>query len=114
MSETDNHDDVLEALFAEARATPPKVPQALLARVMADAEHARVAPRAGFQGWWRALGGAPGLGGLVTATCVGFWLGVAPPAGLPDLGNQILGQDSLSEDITADISGFGWDENEEG
>lgn len=114
MTDKDMNDAALEALFEHARAAPPQVPQALMARVLADAQQAQVTPRSGLLGWWRALGGAPGLGGLVTATCVGFWLGVAPPAGMPDLADQILVQATVADDITADITSFGWDDSEEG
>ena len=105
-------DDALEALFEDARATPPEVPAALMAQIMADAENAMPAPAPqGWRGWLAALGGLPALGGLVTATCVGFWLGVAPPVGVPDFAGQVLGVDAALEDDfeTPGVSGFGWD-----
>lgn len=105
-------EDRLEGLFQEARAEPPGVSDALMARVLADAE--AVQPKAGLRGWrgWvAAFGGLPALGGLVTATCVGFWLGVAPPEGLPDLAAVVLGTDTLAEEAldAPGLSGFGWD-----
>ncbi|MEW9919426.1 hypothetical protein AB2B41_07420 [Marimonas sp. MJW-29] len=104
--------DRLEALFEVARARPPEVPGALMARVLADAGALQPKARAaGWRGWIAALGGMPALGGLVTATCVGFWLGVAPPEGLPDLAAAVLGGDALAEEAldAPGLSGFGWD-----
>jgi len=110
----DVDDLALESLFDAARADPPQVPEALMARVIADAQTfqpniARTRWQ-GWQGWLRAIGGLPALGGLVTATCVGFWLGVAPPEGLPDLAGQVLGQqDSTALETATGLTGFGWD-----
>ncbi|MGB3245256.1 MAG: hypothetical protein WBB25_12020 [Sulfitobacter sp.] len=101
-----NHDDAaLEAFFDAARADPPMVPQALMARVLADAQAAQPIV-GGWRTWLRALGGAPGLGGLVTATCVGVWIGLAPPQQLPDLGGLVLGMDTA---VDADTYALGWD-----
>lgn len=112
MSEKDMNDETLEGLFAQARADPPQVSAALLARVVQDAQHMQAEPRGRVRNWWRALGGAPGWGGLVMATCVGFWLGVAPPEGMPYLADQIMGQDVYVKDTTTDMTGFGWDSEE--
>lgn len=103
-------DDALEALFDGARAVPPEVPASLMARVVADGEQMQP----GLPLWqrvWNALGGAPGLGGLVTATCVGVWLGVSPPAAVPDLAGQVLGFESTAlEDFgMGAMTGYGWD-----
>lgn len=106
------NDAALEALFESARATPPAVPEALMARVLADAEALQPrAPRRGFWGFVADLGGVPALGGMITASCVGFWLGVAPPAGLPDLAGQALGFETAADDDFegGGLSGFGWD-----
>lgn len=113
----DVDDLALESLFDAARADPPRVPEVLMARVIADAQTfqpniARTKWQGwqGWQGWLRAIGGLPALGGLVTATCVGFWLGVAPPEGLPDLAGQVLGQqDSTALETATALTGFGWD-----
>lgn len=110
----DTDDRMLESLFDAARADPPHVPDALLARVIADAQtfQPEIA-RTGWHAWrgrLRAIGGLPALGGLVTATCVGFWLGVAPPEGLPDLAGLVLGQqESTVLETATDLTGFGWD-----
>lgn len=106
------NDKDLDDLFDAARARTPQVPQALMMRVMADAAQAGsgVQKVAGWRGWLIALGGAPGLGGLVTATCIGFWIGVAPPQGVPDLAGLVLGQDSVELVEGETESGlFGWD-----
>lgn len=108
-------DAALEALFETARAQPPAVPDGLMARVLSDAEMAQPAQAAApWAAWLSALGGLPGLGGLVTATCVGFWLGVAPPALLPDMASVLLGgvEAEAGDLISPSISGFGWDMDE--
>lgn len=107
MTETDKTDAALEALFEAARATPPAVPDTLMKGVLNDAMAAQPAaqPR-GWRGWFDQIGGAAGVGGLVTATCVGFWIGIAPPEALPDVGALVLGAETSSE---ADTYGFGWD-----
>lgn len=104
------NDTELEALFEGIRATPPDVPDALMARVVADA----VQLQPGLPIWqrvWTTLGGMPGFGGLVTATCVGVWLGVSPPATVPDLAGMVMGFEATSvEDFdVGGMSGFGWD-----
>ncbi|MEM6305586.1 MAG: hypothetical protein AAF744_12775 [Pseudomonadota bacterium] len=112
MTETEKSDAALEAFFDAARAAPPEVSPELMDRVHADAAtHQPRAPRGGLRGLWALLGGGPGLGGLVTATCVGFWIGVAPPEALPDLGALVLGSDTAVE---VDAYGFGWDIGVEG
>ncbi len=112
MTDKDLENEALEALFQGARANPPAVPDALMARVLADAEAMQPVSAAGrWRSWLAALGGLPALGGLVTATCVGFWLGFAPPASLPDLAGEMLGVDLvLDEEFDVPgLSGFGWD-----
>lgn len=123
-TERDPHlsDAALEALFATARAAPVPVPDALMARVLADAERLQPAPpaparsRAGG-GWWAALFGAPGgrgtAAGLVAAGLAGVWIGFVQPV---DLSNGLLGAasaetldlypadlDTLSEVLALDI-----------
>ena len=80
-----------------------------MARVTADAL-SHVPRKAGWN-WLAAIGGLPALGGLVTATCVGFWIGVAPPAGLPDLAGEVIGEAVVTaeEDAVPELDGFGWD-----
>ncbi|MFK7835387.1 MAG: hypothetical protein AB8B60_04140 [Sulfitobacter sp.] len=105
-------DDTLEGMFEAARAAPPQVPEALMARVLADAQATQPRPKVSRWGARLAgLGGVPGLGGLALATCVGFWLGVAPPQGLPDLAGAMLGVETETDDSldALGLSGFGWD-----
>ena len=107
MTETDKDDAALEALFDASRAAPPEVPQALMDKIAADAAAVQPVVRAkGWRRWLEMLGGASGVGGLVTATCVGFWIGIAPPEVLPDVGALVLGAETVVE---AESYGFGWD-----
>ncbi len=120
MKESDSEmtDNALENLFEQARANAPQLPDGLMDRVLANALAAQ--PKAqvsGWRGWLAAIGGLPGLSGLVTATCVGFWWGVAPPAALPDLAGQVLVAQTGTEldvesaelEVAAELTVFGWD-----
>ncbi|UWR23500.1 hypothetical protein [Sulfitobacter sp. S190] len=104
-------DDMLEDVFMQARAAPPVMPDALVRRVLADA--ATVQPRAP---WWqqmlRAVGGPAGVGGLVTATVAGFWIGLAPPAQALDP-LALVGTDTAAEAELPGLVAFGWDLDEE-
>lgn len=87
----------LDAMFAEARATPPDPGAELMARVMADALDARAArppaprqrPRGWLAGLWRAVvaafGGAGPVTGMATAAAAGLLIGFAAPAPLANL-----------------------------
>lgn len=88
-------DDDLDGFFAAARREAGPLPAGLAARMQADAarvqaEIAAAVPSGGRArpGLWQelraALGGWAGLGGLATAGVAGVWLGLAPPALLPD------------------------------
>jgi len=81
----------LNSLFAAAQKARAKPSEALMARVLADAEAAQTgfqeiatpAMRPGrMQQLFRVLGGWPSVGGLVAATVTGLWIGVNPPSGL--------------------------------
>lgn len=80
-------------------------------RVLLDAEALRPDPApVGWRGWFRLLGGAPGLGGLATAACFGVWLGVAPPDLVRDLAGTVMGTDEVlidGSDAGASTA-FGW------
>ncbi len=116
MKEPDRADDgpMIDALLAAAREARPEVPEALMARVLADAENAqpRRAPPA-LPIWARIadlVGGWQGMGGLVAATCAGIWIGWSPPALLPDAGALLLGYDGAGAlNSTAELTSFGWD-----
>lgn len=85
-------DPFLEEMFATARAVPEPVPEALVARVLADA--AALQPRAvsapqvrrrPLSGFFSALFG-PGawggqLAGLALAAAAGVWIGFVQPTG---------------------------------
>ncbi len=102
-----NNDAELEALFQAARSTPPQVPDALLARVQADALAQQPRRRRNlWEAFVNATGGVPAVCGLATAACVGLWIGIAPPDVMPDLGGIVLGVETTTEDETA---AFGWD-----
>lgn len=110
MTQPDSFD--LEAAFDAARAAPPQMSDALAVRIVADAE--RMQPAAPI--WQRllnAIGGPAALGGLVTATAVGFWFGVALPGDVLDP-ITLLGavEQSTDEDMTL-LMGDGW-YNDEG
>lgn len=119
-----NHDQddmqALEEALHSAAARPPDVPQGLMARVLADAERAQrvdiaAPPSPGLWAVVRSnLGGWQGLGGLVAATCAGFWIGISPPDMVPSADDVIFGALQASAyDAVADTFAFGW-ELEEG
>ncbi len=91
----DLEDDKLETFFTEARAAPPELSDAALARILADADRARPAPAVrahkrpllpGWLSWLRDLGPVPGgwraAGGVALAGLAGFWIGWADTSGL--------------------------------
>lgn len=83
-SEMDRDDDRLEDFFAAARRSAPAPSEALVARILADAEAAMPkaatagpAPgqrRGGLAAWLPTFGG---WGGLATAALAGLWFGYA-------------------------------------
>lgn len=90
--------DPLEAFFTAARGPAP-VPDALMARVLADADQVqaaqvRTAPpvrrpdsTVAATGFWQrfvqVLGGSGAVAGLAAAGMAGVWLGFAQPVALP-------------------------------
>lgn len=99
-------DQGLNAYFEAGRDAAPQPSQALLARIMADAEAQAVqvpalSRPALFSSLWAAIGGWPAAAGLVTATLVGLWIGVYQPAGLDLLADSYLGsgEDSYLTDL---------------
>lgn len=107
----------LDAVFDAARAAPPQMPIGLGARILADAE-ANLPPLPLLQRLMAAIGGTAGLGGLVTATAVGFWIGVAPPQMLGDpmayvgASTVVADVDMEVDEALIDIGGFGFDSEE--
>lgn len=104
--------DMLDDIFAAARAETPRVPDALLARVLADA--ARMVPEpAPRQSLWDALldmiGGWPSVGGLAMAGVAGVWVGFAPPALVSTWTDDLIGTP-----VSIDLLGDGADYFTEG
>lgn len=97
----DDTDHGLDALLALARVQAPAPGDALMARLLADAEAARpaprpvapvpAAPRPPSRPWSlsRALGGWPALGTLAASTALGVTVGMAQPASLPDFAGTV-------------------------
>ena len=112
MSDRYHNDDIeLEALFANARAHPPVVSHEMMARVIADAKTMQPSGNGSrWRNWFAAFGGLTARGGWVTATCVGFWRGVAPPDIVPDLPAAVLGVETTAnpEYEGSVINGYGW------
>lgn len=108
MTPDDHLDGRLDALLAEARALRPEPAQALVARILLDADRlapAAAAPpapaRAPRRGWMAALGGWPALGGLAAAAVAGVWIGAVPPAAVLDLAASLRGE-AVSVGLGAD------------
>lgn len=88
----------LDALFTAATSATPAPSDALMARVLADAQGlqpdapgfavATPAPKVSF---WDIFGGWPAFSGVAAAGVAGLWLGVASPAGIEDLASDVFG-----------------------
>lgn len=82
----------LDRLLQVQRQAPSDLPDGLAARILRDATQVQAGfapqPRPGVGAVWQqlrvALGGWPAMGGLIAACAAGVWLGLAPPATLPD------------------------------
>lgn len=107
------NDDFLDALFAQARDEEVQPDDALLARVLADADEVQ----AGFASvqtahpvtgsfWARlldGLGGWPAVSGLAAATVAGIWIGVAPPASVADVTATFFGEELTVPLVASDL-----------
>lgn len=90
MTDRDHDEALLETFFDAARTHAPVPSEALMARILADADRAGLRPHAPARaGLWQrartALGGWQGIGGLATAAAAGLWVGysgLADPAAL--------------------------------
>jgi hypothetical protein len=98
---------MLDDLFAQARDTTPVPSDALMARVITDADAAQPRPVAAsvtrpgvVARILDAIGGWPAVSGLAMATVAGIWVGVAPPASVQDMTAAMMG-DELSIDLFA-------------
>ncbi len=107
-SEMERDDTTLADFFAAARDAAPAPSDALIARILADAEAAMPRraegparpgpePRRGVLAWLGAFGGWGGVGGLATATLAGLWFGYA------GLGDPV----SLAASVSAALTGGG-------
>jgi hypothetical protein len=118
MTMTNPNDDMLDDLFAQARAVKTAPSDDLMARVLEDADAVQPklavmsAPQVGL--WARlmdAIGGWPAVSGLAAATVAGVWVGVAPPASVEDLTASFIGDEVsislFSNDLLFDAGAFG-------
>jgi hypothetical protein len=107
-------DAALEDIFAAARAHAPEPSGAMMARILADAEHVQATRAGAFRpraaalpGRWdrivEVLGGWTALAGFVTATLAGVWLGFASPDRLNTLSGGLLLPDSAAVYALEDI-----------
>ncbi len=97
---TNPNDDMLDDLFATARAAAPAPSDDLMARVLADAAAVQPQPAtttAAVPGLWSrmldAIGGWPAVSGLAAATVAGIWVGVAPPSSVEDMTASLIGDE---------------------
>lgn len=113
--------DRLDALLREARGAQTPVPAHVTAAVLDDAQRLQPAvsgwrhnPRTAWIAKMRgAFGGWRAMGGLVAATCAGFWIGISPPAALEDAEALIFGAPPTEYYDSSDGAfGFGWDMDE--
>ncbi len=117
MGDKDKTHDPLEVFFGAARAATPEPSPALLARVLADADAAmqrhrqtgphaavaRVPRRGGLAALLAVLGGWRTVGGLVTATLAGLWIGFAGSDRLSDVAAGYLGGGAVEVLGTVDL-----------
>lgn len=107
----------IDALFADAADGHGAEPSpAFMAQVMQDAltHQPVVVPVYFTKSRWRqvmsALGGWQGMGGLVAATCAGFWIGINPPDTLPVSMGALLNLEMVYGEADTDaLTGYGWD-----
>ena len=95
----DMSDADLDALLSDLRSHPPEADARLLARIVDDAQavqSSRTSVRAvvptrepALRRWISALGVSVALAGLGTAAMAGLWIGMAQPASLIDVTDQL-------------------------
>lgn len=106
MTKTDRSEQELEELLQLAAKAGPDPSDALLARVMADADAVLAersaasatalgsVPTTASGGWLNRLlggiGGWPAVAGLATATVAGVWIGYAQPASFSGVAGGLL------------------------
>jgi len=111
---------LVDQLFDAARDSRPQPSDALMARIVADADreinagHATVAPysahrrRSLMTALGDAIGGWPALAGLTTATLAGVWIGFASPYAISDLSDVIFSNETTYDlgDFMPDLNGI--------
>jgi hypothetical protein len=112
----------LDTLLGDAQNAPASLPsEAFMTRVLEDALAQQPMPQFVKPTLWQhitsMIGGWQGMGGLVAATCAGFWIGINPPEGLPAQFDTILNLETSVTQLdegTQDsaIFGLGWDVEE--
>lgn len=115
---SDADDKMLDQTFARMRDEDVPMSDALMDRIMLDADMvlaqdvavARPVVRPSFGAMLRdAIGGWPTFSGLAAATVAGVWIGVAQPASLTDLSAGLWGGTIevplLESDIFAGLEG---------
>jgi hypothetical protein len=103
MTKDTQHSDLLDAHFKALRDAAPEVDDALMARVLADADAVQAAAAAqertvpvtrsrgsAFVRLVSVFGGWPGLAGLATAGVAGVWIGVSTPTILMQTSEALL------------------------
>ncbi len=94
-------DDDLDDLFAAAAVNPARPSDALIARILADADAllSRPASPAPRPGWFATLadwfGGGMSLAGMSAAALTGLYLGIAQPVPLTGLTELVTGTAAL-------------------
>lgn len=117
MTKHELSDAELEALFTAARDTPRVPDPGFLDQLVAQAEAVIGSPapvpvprRVRLRD---LLGGWPAMGGLALATCAGVWIGVSPPALLPDPAAYLLSSEEAATYETMILNpGAAWDAEE--
>lgn len=99
---SDQDDNLLDQLFAQARGRDAVPSDALMGRIAADAvaNLTGPAPAPARGGGLIAtlvgiLGGWPAVSGLAAATVAGIWIGFAPPQSLDSFAGDLLGSSDV-------------------
>lgn len=114
MTMTNPNEDMLNEVFAQARAVDVSPSDDVMARILADAatvqDEFATRPMPEKAGLWDrmmdALGGWPAVSGLAAATVAGIWVGVAPPTAIEDLTSSVIGDEINVSFFSSD---FGFD-----
>ena len=102
----------LERFFEAARAESPAPSQDLMARILTDAgtqDQAATlrAPGGVLLGFFEAIGGWAGAGGMATASVLGLWLGTGPTVVVDALDSMLVTSGSSLELWVVGLGGLG-------